>query len=286
MANVKIITDSAADLTEDVVKQLGIDVVPLSIRFDDEEFTDGIELTRETFWNRIAESSDLPSTSAPSPGAFETAFKQAASDGFDSVVCLLISSKISATYQIGLNAAKAVSDSITVHVVDTQACTIAEGLLVIEAANLAQKGQSAQSIISAIDDLKTRVHLYGALDTLENLRKGGRIGAANAFFGSLLSIKPIVGLVDGEVKAIGRARTRGKALDALLDILKEHSNAQHITIGHAYAPDIATIRDRFRDATSAEELPVAIIGPVVGAHTGPRLTAISFVTPTESGKPS
>lgn len=280
MTKVKIITDSAADLTEDLAASLNVGVVPLSIRFDDEALTDGVELTREDFWNRIATSAELPSTSAPSPGQFETAFKEAAAEGYETVVCLNISSSISATYQIASNAAEAVSDQISVHVVDTRAATIAQRTLVIEAARLAAEQKSAAEIVDFVDDLKTRVHLYGALDTLENVRKGGRIGKAEHFFGSLLSVKPILGLVNGEVKAIGRARTRSKAIEQLMNVLKENPHAQHVTLGHAYAPDIDELQARFAtQLPNQSELPVVIIGPVVGTHAGPRVTAISFVTP-------
>lgn len=276
---VKIITDSASDLAADLAIKDKIDIVPLKIRFDVDEFTDGIELSREDFWKRIETSSELPATSAPSPGTFESAFRKAATDGYTAVVCLNISSKISGTYQIAMAAAQAAKDAIDVHVIDTEACTLAQTTLVLEAARLANNGATALEIVTIIDELKTRVHLFGALDTLENLRKGGRIGAANAFFGSLLSIKPIVGLVNGEVKAVARARTHSKAVEHLLGTLAIAGVIEQVTVGHSYAPDIEIFRQRVAAATRQSEVPVSIIGPVVGTHTGPRLLALSFVTP-------
>jgi DegV family protein with EDD domain len=276
---VKIITDSAADLADNMAKLAEIEVVPLSIRFGDQEFTDGVELSNREFWDRLLTSDELPATSAPSPGAFETAFKQAASDGFESVVCLTISNAISGTYQIAVNAAKTVADSIPVHVIDTQACAIAQTTLVLEAANLANTGAPAQEIVDHIEELRTRVHLVATLDTLEYLKKNGRIGSAGAFFGSLLSIKPIVGLVDGKVAGIGRARTRSKAIDQLLSLVAEQGEVSNVIVGHSYAPDVDDFARRVRETSKANEVPVAIIGPVVGTHTGPRLLAVSFVSP-------
>jgi DegV family protein with EDD domain len=276
---VKIVTDSAADFADDTANASTIEVVPLSIRFDDEEFTDGIELSREEFWQRMATSSQLPSTSAPSPGAFENAFRQAATDGFTAVVCLTISGKLSATHQIAVTAANAVKDTIPVFVVDTQACAIAQALLCKAAVDEATAGSSAENIAAYIEDLRTRVHLYATLDTLENLKKGGRIGAAGAFFGSLLSIKPIVGLVDGEVKAIGRARTRNKAIQELINLLTANANPQNVVVGHSYAPDIEEFTKRVSEAVNRSDVDVSIIGPVVGTHTGPRLRALAYITP-------
>lgn len=275
---VKIITDSAADFPGDTASSSGIEIIPLNIRFDTEEFTDGVELSREAFWERIASSQELPATSAPSPGTFENAFKQAAADGFSAVVCLSISSTISGTFQIATTAANTIKE-IPVHVVDTQSCAISQATICLEAAKLANNGATAEEIVSTIEELRTRVHLRATLDTLDNLKKGGRIGAAGAFFGSLLSIKPLVGLVNGEVKAIGRARTRNKAIDQLLDILKETPDAHTINIGHSYAPEIEDFKKRVVEAGNQPDVPVAIIGPVVGTHTGPRLLAISYITP-------
>jgi DegV family protein with EDD domain len=276
---VKIITDSAADLADNMAKLADVEIVPLSIRFGDQEFTDGVELTHREFWDRLQSSEELPATSAPSPGAFETAFKQAAVDGFESVVCLTISSKISGTHQIAATAAKTVADSVTVHVIDTQACAIAQTTLVLEAANLAKAGASAEKIVAHIEELRSRVHLFATLDTLEYLKKNGRIGSAGAFFGSLLAIKPIVGLVDGKVTGIGRARTRTKAIDQMLSLIAEKGEVTNVIVGHSYAPDVDDFARRVKETSKASDVPVAVIGPVVGTHTGPRLLAVSLIAP-------
>ena len=274
--DVKIITDSAADLSDDMASSAGITVVPLSIRFDDVEFIDGVELTKEQFWDRMAQTSELPATAAPSPGAFQAAFEKAAADGFRSVVCLTISSKISGTYQIAVSAAEAVKSTIDVRVVDTQGATLAEGIVCREAARLADTGASADDIVTAIEDFRSKVHLYGALDTLDNLKKGGRIGAAGAFFGSLLSVKPIVGLVNGEVKPIARSRTRSKALDHLAQLVIDHGAPKNLIVGHSNAPDVEEFLTRIDSVIDRSTVTVALIGSVVGTHAGPRLMAVSF----------
>jgi DegV family protein with EDD domain len=277
MANdVKIVTDSAADLSSDTAATLGVDVVPLSIRFGEQEYVDGIELTTERFWELMAESDELPATAAPSPGAFENAFRAAADAGHAAVVCPTISSKISGTYQIAVTAAAAVKGIVDVRVVDTQACTIAQATIVREAARVAGDGRSADEVVAAVENLRSRVHLFGALDTLDNLKKGGRIGAAGAFFGSLLSVKPIVGLVDGEVKAVARARTRSKAIDHLANTILEHGSPKNVVVGHSFAPDLEDLIKRIEPVVKRSDLTIALIGSVVGTHAGPRLLAVSY----------
>jgi DegV family protein with EDD domain len=278
MGNIRIVTDSAADLLPEVAEKHGITVVPLTIRFGDDEFIDGVELSNDAFWQKMAIAQKLPSTAAPSPGAFAEAFRQAAGDSCDAVICISLSSKLSATYQNAVAGARLAEDAIPIHVVDSQACALTQGALVLEAAQ-APDSQSSEEVVNAVQELRKRMSLIAALDTLDNLRKGGRIGAAGAFFGSILSVKPIVALRDGEVQAESRQRTRTRALEYLVDRVKEHAPVDHVGVGHTNAPDLDRFLDMLNPVVSRDTIEISHVGPVVATHTGPGLIAVSFASP-------
>src|SRR5690242_2593938 len=205
MAGVRIVTDSSCDLTTEEAEGLGVDIVPLSIRFGDKEFTDRIDLSVEEFYRRLNEAVDLPETAAPAPGAFEQVFRRAADNGADAVVCINLSSDLSATIQSAQNAARAIAGTIDVHVVDSRSITGGLGSQVIAAAEAARDGVDAVTIVTMVEDMATRTHVLGALDTLENLKKGGRISNAQALLGNLLSIKPLIDVSTGKVEEAGKA---------------------------------------------------------------------------------
>jgi DegV family protein with EDD domain len=199
MAGVRIVTDSSCDLTDEEVAAHGIEVVPLTIRFGDEELEDRTELSVEAFYDKLAASAVLPETAAPAPGKFEAAFRRQAAAGADAVVCINLSSDLSATMQSAQNAARAVADDLDVRVVDSHSITSGLGTQVLLAAEAAAGGATADEVVALVEDLAARTHVVGALDTLDNLKKGGRIGGAQALLGSLLSIKPIVDISTGKV---------------------------------------------------------------------------------------
>ena len=200
---VRIVTDSSSDLTDQEVQTHGIEVVPLSIRFGTEEFEDRTDLTVEAFYEKLAVSSALPETAAPAPGKFEAAFRRQQAAGADAVVCINLASDLSATMQSAQNAAKGTSSDIDVRVVDSHSITSGLGTQVLLAAKAAADGASADEIVALVESMATRTHVFGALDTLDNLKKGGRIGGAQALLGSLLSIKPIVDISSGKVEEAG-----------------------------------------------------------------------------------
>lgn len=274
---VAIVTDSACDLAPSVAGLLGIAVVPLKVRFGSDEYVDGLELSNEQFWAMSATSDALPSTAAPSPGEFATAFRNAAERGADEVVCITLSQQLSATHQSAVIASHDVADAIEVKVVDSSFCTVAQATLCREAARLAADGATGQEVVSAVESLRGRTRLYGTLDTLDNLRKGGRIGRSGAFFGALLSVKPVITIRDGEVQPESRPRTRRRALDWLVDAASKQP-VDHVAVAHAGAPDLEPFLDALAEATGGEraEIDVADVGPVIGAHGGLRLVAVSF----------
>ena len=280
MSSIRIVTDSACDLPDATAAENHIDVVPLTIRFGDTEYVDRRGLTAKEFWAKTAESKQLPETSAPSPGAFEEAFRNAAAQGATGVVCVCLSSGLSATFQSAQLAAEAVKETIPVRVIDSLNVTIAQGLLAIAAAEAAAAGQSIDEVAAVVEAKISHMRVFAALDTLENLRKGGRIGAARAALGSMLSVKPLIQVVNGAVEEEGKQRTRGRSLDHLIALAKDHgaANAKPLAVMHGDAPDIDAFLDKLCAALnrSRDELLVGDVGSVVGTHTGPGVIGVAW----------
>jgi len=276
---VRIVTDSSADLPADDVERLGLEVVPLSIRFGDEEYTDGVDLSVAQFYEKLASSADLPETAAPAPGAFEAAFRRQAEAGADAVVCINLSSGLSATIQSAQNAAKAVADDLDVRVVDSRSITAGLGTQVRAAAEAAAGGAGADEVVALVEGMVGRTHVIGALDTLDNLKKGGRIGGAQALLGSLLSIKPLLDISSGEVEEAGRARTRRRALDWLRDRIFALPEVEELTVAHGMAPDVDHMVALLAPRYPADKLRVTTIGPTIGTHGGPRVMGLTWIDP-------
>jgi len=276
---VRIVTDSSADLPADEVERLGLEVVPLSIRFGDEEYTDGVDLSVAQFYEKLASSADLPETAAPAPGAFEAAFRRQADAGADAVVCINLSSGLSATIQSAQNAAKAVADDLDVRVIDSRTITAGLGTQVRAAAEAAAGGAGADEVVALVEGMVGRTHVIGALDTLDNLKKGGRIGGAQALLGSLLSIKPLLDISSGEVEEAGRARTRRRALDWLRDRIFALPEVEELTVAHGMAPDVDQMVALLAPRYPADKLRVTIIGPTIGTHGGPRVMGLAWLDP-------
>ncbi len=273
---VRIVTDSSCDLPDALVRELDIEVVPLSIRFGDEEFVDRRDLTPDEFWAKMREAPLLPQTAAPSAGAFEEVFRRLAEGGADGIVCINLSSKLSATIQSAQVGSKAIGDEIPISVVDSATVSLALGNQCLVAARMAAEGADVSGIVERVEDLRSRTHLFGALDTLENLKKGGRIGAAQAMVGSVLSIKPIIGVEDGEVEPLARVRTRSKALRWLVDKVKEESPVEDLAVLHGNASDVGILTEMLEPHYPADDVVVGTIGPVVGTHAGPGVIGITY----------
>ncbi|WP_419863368.1 DegV family protein [Candidatus Poriferisodalis sp.] len=275
---VHIITDSSCDLSEEVAAGLGITVVPLEIRFGMQSFTDREELSTADFWKRCRASEELPSTAAPSPGTFAQAYQRAADAGAAEVVVITLSGDLSATIEAAQQAASELPSGLTCHVVDSRTVSAGLGLLVIAAAELAATGADGSQIADAVRETAQRVRVHAALDTLENLRKGGRIGAAQSLLGSVLSIKPLITVTDGRVEPAGKQRTRTRALAHLVDLVDaEGPNISQIAVMHADCDDVDDFVARIAPLTDTEPR-VMLIGPVVGAHAGVGTIGVVFVT--------
>jgi len=274
---VRIVTDSSCDLTDEEIAKHGVEVVPLSIRFGEDEYEDRSELTVEEFYAKLADASVLPETAAPAPGKFEAAFRRHQQAGADAIVCINLSSELSATMQSAQNAAKALEGELDVRVVDSRSITSGLGTQVMLASEAAAGGASADDVVALVEDVATRTHVFGALDTLENLKKGGRIGGAQALLGSLLSIKPILDISTGHVEEAGKQRTRKRALEALRDKVAEAGAIEHVGVYHGFAPDLEDMLALLDPIVPREQVRVGVIGPVIGTHGGPRVMGVTWV---------
>ena len=280
MANVRIVTDSACDLEPAELAEHGIEVVPLTIRFGDEEFTDGKDLDPQQFYDKMASSPHLPETAAPAPGAFDAVFRSLADGGADTVICINLSSQLSATMQSAESAAKGLAGEVDVRVVDSRSITAGLGIMVTEAAQAAAAGRSPSEIVALVDDLSSRVRVYGGLDTLDNLRKGGRIGGAQAMLGSMLSIKPVIDISTGKVEEAAKPRTRKKALQWIRDkTLSFGDDITHLNVVSGLAPDQEDLVDMLCPPRDRAQIRQGVIGPVIGAHGGPRVIGTCFIVP-------
>jgi DegV family protein with EDD domain len=274
MARIRVVTDSASDLPRDIAQRLDIDVVPLTIRFGEEEFTD---LSPEDFWAKCKISKTLPETSAPSPGAFQAAFARAKAGGYDGVIVLTISSLLSATHQAAVLGAETVASAFDVRVVDTLNVSMGQGLIVIDIAEAAEEGATLDDLVARSSDLLKKVGVVATLDTLEHLIKGGRIGGAKALLGQVLSIKPLIDVKGGVVAEAGRQRTRAKALTAVAKLAADHGPLRRLALIHGACGDVAALEALVKDIPTQFPLIETDIGPVVGTHGGPGIIGLTWI---------
>jgi DegV family protein with EDD domain len=275
--HVRIVTDSACDLPQSVADELAIEIVPLTIRIDGNEYVDRHDLTVAEFWAKCAASPTLPETAAPSPGQFEQAYRQLAADGASSVVTINLSGALSATMQSAELAARAVADLIPVTVIDSRSATLGLGAIVASCARMAADGATHDEVVAHARDLAGRTHVWGALDTLDNLKKGGRIGGAKALLASALAIKPIIEVRDGKVEQGGKQRTRSKALAFLVEKVAAVPDLDSLFVMHADCRDIDQFVEMLRPHVDGE-IVVGDIGPVVGSHAGRGTIGVAFFT--------
>jgi DegV family protein with EDD domain len=276
MPGIRVITDSACDLTDELAQAGGITVVPLTIRFGTEELADRRDLSPEEFWRRCRTSPALPETAAPAPGAFRSAFEEAADAGADSVVCISLSSGVSATYQSALAGAEAMGGRLPIRVVDSRSLTMGQGLLCMAAADLAAQGADLDDVVGTVEDLAGRTQVMGVLGTLDHLQRGGRIGGAAALLGSLLSIKPVIEVRDGVVEEESKQRTRSRALDYLVGKCLAEAPLERVAVCDGAADDLDKVVSKLEGVDTIHPLVVTQLGPVVGTHAGPGSVGICY----------
>ena len=272
---VRIVTDSACDLPQHLVDELGITIVPLTFSFGSDEFTDRVSLTTSEFWARCSTSPVLPQTAAPSPGKFSEAFTRLANEGATAILVVTLSAELSATKQAAEQGAQAAALTIPIRIVDSRSASMGEGINVVAAARLAKNGMGVDDLARTVTDLAGRTRVWGALDTLENLKKNGRIGGAKALLASALAIKPIITVDDGKVAEGGKERTRKKALAFVIDKFREAGNVSNVAVLHAQCPDVDAFVAQLREIYSGEII-VGDIGSVIGSHTGPGTIGVTY----------
>ena len=274
---IRIVTDSASDISLEEAEDLGIEIVPLSVRFGEAEYTDLVDLSVSDFYQKMAESDLLPSTAAPSPGAFEAAFKRCAEAGAEGVICINLSLALSATGQAAQLAADALANTLPVKCIDSKSITSGLGTIIRKAAAAAKDGGSMDEIVALVDNLASRTRIFATLDTLENLKKGGRIGGAKAMLGTMLQFKPCLDLSSGEVVEAGRQRTRKKSLIWLKEVLESEGELSDLTIIHGDAPDVEEFATLISDIIPIDQIRINQLGAVIGTHGGPRVLGVTYL---------
>ena len=274
---IRIVTDSASDISLEEAEDLGIEIVPLSVRFGEAEYTDLVDLSVSDFYQKMAESDLLPSTAAPSPGAFEAAFKRCAEAGADGVICINLSLALSATGQAAQLAADALADTLPVKCIDSKSITCGLGTIIRKAAGAAKNGGSMDEIVALVENLASRTRIFATLDTLENLKKGGRIGGAKAMLGTMLQFKPCLDLSSGEVVEAGRQRTRKKSLIWLKEVLESEGEISELSIIHGDAPDVEEFATLISDIVPRDQIRINQLGAVIGTHGGPRVLGVTYL---------
>ena len=276
MGTIAIVCDSGCDVPAELCEQLGIEIVPLSIRFGAEEFTDRLTITTEEFWRRCANSRTLPETSAPSPGSYVEAFTRAVANGATGIVVLCLSSELSASFQSATVAATMVSE-VPIEVIDTRAVSMAQGLLAIDAAEAARDGAPMDDVVARVRTAIPKIGVCAMLDTLDHLIKGGRIGGAKALIGQVLSIKPVLRLTNGRVDEAGRERTATKALRRVFAEASACMPLSRLAVFHASSPHLDTLTALVATLDLPHPLIIADIGPTIGTHGGPGAIGLAWL---------
>ena len=276
----RIIADSTCDISKEDARKMGIQIVPISVRFGDEEFLDGVEITHEEFYTRLAECDELPKTSQPSPDAFMKVFNEAVADG-DDVLGIFISSDLSGTYQSACIAASEYEDKV--YVVDSENVTVGEQILVDYAVSLINKNICVEDIVKQLNTMKKRIRLVALLDTLEYLKKGGRISSGAAFLGNVLSIKPVIAIADGEVSFLGKARGSKQGNNFLIQQVQAYGGIDYsLPVLLGYTGYSTVLMDKYiKDSKELWEgkiliPPVVQVGATIGTHIGPGGIAVAF----------
>ena len=276
MPGVYLVTDSSSDLVDDEIEPFEVEIVPLTIRFGDEEFVDRGDLSVKEFYRRMATSDELPQTACPSPGAFEAAFRRAEVAGADAVVCVTISAQLSNTAQSAATAAAGFEGRLPVHVVDSKSVSSGLGTMVLDAARRAREGADVDAVLDRVHWLVERTHVLAALNTLENLKKGGRIGGAKALVASMLSIKPLIDVSGGEVQEAGRARTRTKVLQLLAERVLGAGDIDHVAVMHGEASDLDQFLGLIASRFPRTAVRIGELGAVIGSHGGSQIIGVSW----------
>ena len=282
---IKLVTDSTSDLPREVAEQWDITVIPCNIHFEDEVFKDGIDIGPDEFYRRLVSSPKLPTTAQPSMNDFLQVYKSLW-DGEHDILSIHLSAKLSGTLNSANQAREALPSEVLgdgggrrLEIIDSQLTSMGLGLITLAAARLVKAGASFDEAVESVQTSLSRTHCYFLLDTLEYLQKGGRIGKASAFLGSILSIKPILKVQEGQAHPVERVRTKGRGLERLSEIIRSLAPAQGLSVLHSTTPDEAgALMERLGDLVPERELILSRFGPVMGTYLGPGALGVSLMS--------
>jgi len=274
---VRIVTDSTSDITSELAQELGITVVPLTVFFGHESFLDRVEISTDDFYKRLAKESAFPTTTQPAPGAFVDVYNKLAEET-DEILTIVISSKLSGTYQSATNAKSMVTKKCRIEVIDSQNVAMGFGLLVITAAQAAQAGASLKEVMDLVNKGVSRSHIIIYFETLKYLAKGGRIGKAQGLLGSMLSIKPILTMKDGEIAPMTRVRSKAAGMDYIHNFIAGFPNIEQLAVEHCTTPgDADKLIESLKSFLPKGDITRSTVSPVLGAYAGPGALAVTII---------
>jgi DegV family protein with EDD domain len=277
---VKIICDSTGEIPEEIRKQYDITIVPLNVLFGTVSYQDGVNITPAQFYKMLVEGKIHPTTSQPAPGLFAEAYRKLAKET-DEILVLTISSGISGTYESAVQARQLVDSNLKIEIIDTGWTCAGLLLPTLKAARAAEQGMKLAEITKMIKDILPKIRVYMIFDTLEYLRKGGRIGLAKAWLGGILKLNPVLTLKDGVIHPVTQARGRAKAVDMLVDLIKKTGNPEEVVVEDATTPDeLENLVKRISSAIPNAKIIRTKVGPVIGVHAGPRIMVAGAIITT------
>ncbi len=273
---IKIVTDSTADLPPALAEELGITIVPLYVRFGDETYRDRVDITEDEFYQRLLNDPIHPSTSQPTPQDFANVYRELSKQA-DGIVSIHISGKLSGTCNSALQAKELAAAGCPVEVVDSEMVSMGLGLLATEAATIANSGKGLQQVVEEVKQSISSTHVWALFDTLKYLALGGRIGKAKALLGTILNIKPILVVKDGEMAPASQARTRAKGIGMLYNYVNTVTDIQDLSVVYSTTPDEAQVlADRIGAMFDRSRIRLARLGPALGVHAGPGALAVAL----------
>jgi DegV family protein with EDD domain len=273
---VRIITDSLGDIPAEAAQELDITVIPINVIFGRINYRDGVDLTTEQFYDKLAASKIFPTTIVPSLGRYADGYDELAESG--DILVITNSQKLSASYETALLAKERMKKKCRVEVIDSQTAILAQGLIVMSAARLAKEGAKLDKVLEEVRNNIPRAHTRMVLDTLEYLRQGGRIGKAKTYLGTMLKVNPILGIREGEVYPFAREHSRAKVLDSLYDFAASFTKIDGIGVEDATTPDEADeLAQRLEARFPGQPIYRSKVSPAIGVHVGPRVLGVAVL---------
>jgi DegV family protein with EDD domain len=273
---IKVVTESTADIPADLVERLGIEVVPSYVVFGTKTYRDGVDLSRTQFYERLASTREIPKTATPPPAVYEEAYRRLAREG-DGILSIHAAANLSSLYSVARVAAQDIT-SVKIAVVNSEQVSMGYGWMAVAAAEAAAQGATLPAILELVEDLKARSRVIAMLDTLDFVYRGGRVGWVEAMIGTLMRIKPLIGVQHGEIRLLERARTRARSLGRLIDRVEEFGPLDRAVVLHANDPEAAgQLADRLEQIQPAWDRLIAQAGATIASHTGPGAVGIACV---------